>query len=112
MHTQRTYDIFPCYVYTFLFNNAKSDNLEAENYADSRLSFIVLYSDNLRHSGMDLWVFPPFRFIFKGIGGWERISEDSVLNRLLFCSFFYLLTVSNALCLMQFLSLESLGWAS
>lgn len=43
--------------------------------------------------------FPPFHFIFKGTGGWERISEDSVLNRLLFCSFFYLLTVSNALCL-------------
>lgn len=52
--------------------------------------------------GIQAWIygfFPPFHFIFKGAGGWRRISENSVLNRLLFCSFFYLLTVSNAVCL-------------
>lgn len=76
----------------------KSDNSDSENCADSQLSLIVLYSDNLRHSAMDSWVFP-FLFIFKGDGGWVSISEDSALNRLLFCSFFCLLTVSNAVCL-------------
>lgn len=78
VHTYRTYDIFPCYVYSFLFNNAKSDNLETENYADSHLSFIVLYSDNLRHSGMDLWVFPPFALFLKALGDgreYQRIQS-------------------------------------
>lgn len=78
-HSQRTHDIFPCYVYTFFCSTMpKSDNLETENYTDSHLSFIVLYSDNLRHSGMDLWVLPPFALFLKELGDggeYQRIQS-------------------------------------
>lgn len=72
--------------------------LEPAYCADSQLSFIVLSCDNLRHSGLDSWMFL-FSGFLKGAGGGVGISEDSAVNRLLFFLFFCCLTVSNAVCL-------------
>lgn len=65
-------------MYIFFFcclTTPKSDNLETENYPDSHLSFIVLYSDNLRHSGMDLWVFPSRALFLKELGDGEKYQR-------------------------------------
>lgn len=64
-------------MYTFLFclTMPKIDNLETGNYTDSHLSFIVLYSDNLRHSGMDLWVLPSCALFLKELGDGEKYQR-------------------------------------
>lgn len=86
-------------IHFFCATMPKSDYLETENYADSHLSFTVLYSDNLRHSGMDLWVFPPFALFLKGLGdGGEYQRIQSWID---FC---FALSFTSWLCQMQCVS--------
>lgn len=88
-------------MYTFFFylTMPKSDNLVTENYTDSHLSFIVLYSDNLRHSGMDLWVFPSCAFFFKELGDGEKYQR--IPSWIDFC---FALSFTSWLCQMQCVS--------
>lgn len=92
--------MFPCYVYTlFCSITPISDNLKFENYTDSHLSFIGLYSDNLRHSGLGLRIPPPFHIIFKGIGGWEKYQRTQP-----WIDFCFALSFTSWLCQMQCVS--------
>lgn len=75
----------------------KSDNSSSENCADSQLSLIVLYSDNLRHSATGSWV---FLFLFlKEVGdGWVYQRIQSWID---FC---FALSFASWLCQMQCVS--------
>lgn len=91
--------LLSAHTFSPIWTMLKSDNSDSENCADSQLSFIVLSSDNLRHSAMDSWVFP-FLFILKGGGGWGSISEDSAL----WIDFCFALSFAAWLCQMQCVS--------
>lgn len=99
VHSWRTHDRFPCYVYTFFVQQCQKVITWRQNYTDSHLSFIVLYSDNLRHSGMDLWVFPPFALFLKALGdGGEYQRIQSWID---FC---FALSFTSWLCQMHCVS--------
>lgn len=76
----------------------KSDNSDAENCADSQLSFIVLSSDNLRHSALDSWVFPFLLFL-------KEVGDGGVYQRIQpWIDFCFALSFASWLCQMQCVS--------